>query len=164
MGAPSGRKPKPRSLREAYQASQDAQNFYAMMAGKTPVDYVSALPEKRIYKKRGTSGEPTEAQILKAIMELLRKHPKVAKVWRQNSGTFAMQYGAKTHYVRANSAKGMSDIMGILKTGRTLAVEVKSRTGKVAPHQQQFLDDINAGGGLAFVARSVDDVITKLGD
>ena len=157
------RKPaKQRSLREAYQASQDATNFYAAMAGKPPVDLVGALPAKRAYKARGSSGEPTEAQILKAIMQLLKKHPMVAKVWRQNSGTAQYQYGAKTSYVRFNTAKGMSDIMGILKDGRTLCIETKSRTGKVQPHQQAFLDSINAAGGLAFVARSTDDVINKL--
>jgi len=30
------------------------------------------------------------------------------------------------------------------------------------PHQQDFLDLINEGGGLAFVARSVEDVTVRL--
>jgi len=107
--------------------------------------------------------KPQERDVLKAIMELLHKHPKVGKVWRQNSGTFTKQYGSKTHYIRANTAKGMSDIMGILKDGRTLAIEVKSPTGKLQPHQREFLLTIYKAGGLAFVARSVDDVIEKLG-
>ena len=113
--------------------------------------------------ERKPSGKPLEKDTLKAIMELLHRHPKVAKVWRQNSGTFQKQYGSKTHYIRANTAKGMSDIMGLLKDGRTLCVECKSPTGKVLPHQQQFLDEINAAGGLAFVARSLNDVINQLG-
>lgn len=157
------RKPaKQRSLREAYQASQDATNFYAAMAGKPPINLVGALPPKREYKARGSSGEPTEAQILKAIMELLRKHPKVAKVWRQNSGAARYQYGDKTSYVNFNTAKGMSDIMGILKTGRMLCIEVKSRTGKVAPHQQEFLESITKAGGVAFVARDIETVVNVL--
>lgn len=133
-------------------------SFYAPAYGKTAPE-IPAARAPRAVKPRT---EPSEAELLKAIMALLKRHPKVAKVWRQNSGVAQYQYGSKTSYVRFNSAKGMSDIMGILKTGRTLAIEVKNRTRKVDPHQQQFLDDINAGGGLAFVARSLDDVIDKL--
>jgi len=106
--------------------------------------------------------KPQERDILKAIMQLLQKHPKVGKVWRQNSGTFKMGYGESQRYVRANTAKGMADIMGILKDGRTLAIECKSPTGTVKQHQKEFLDAITKAGGLAFVARSVDDVINQL--
>lgn len=125
---------------------------------------IAALKE-RIEKPstpRKPSGKPQERDILKAILQLLSKHPKVARVWRQNSGTFSKQYGNKTHYIRANTAKGMSDIMGVLKDGRTLCVEVKSPTGIVHAHQHEFLNSIAAAGGVAFVARSLDDVITKL--
>ena len=48
--------------------------------------------------------------------------------------------------------------------GRFLAVEVKAEKGRVAPHQQDFIDSINARGGLAFVARSVDDIESRLGE
>lgn len=128
---------------------------------------IAKLRAKMDAPRRATSpakprSEPSEAEILKAIMQLLHKHPKVAKVWRQNSGTFVKQYGDRTHYIRANTAKGMSDIMGILKDGRTLAIEVKSRTGIVAAHQHEFLNSISAAGGVAFVARSVDDVLERL--
>jgi hypothetical protein len=113
--------------------------------------------------ERKASGKPLEKDTLKAIMELLHRHPKVGKVWRQNSGTFKMGYGESQRYVRANTAKGMADIMGILKDGRTLAIEVKSPTGLVKPHQYEFLEAIRNAGGMAFVARSVDDVINQLG-
>lgn len=129
-----------------------------------PVPVSLAEPVRKQRAARQPSGDASEASILKAIMQLLKVHPKVARVWRQNSGTFVKQYGDKTHYIRSNTAKGMSDIMGILKDGRTLAVEVKSRTGIVAEHQQDFLDSITSAGGVAFVARSVDDVVTKLGE
>lgn len=109
-----------------------------------------------------TSSEPSEAQILKAILQLLHRHPKVAKVWRENSGSFKQTYGDKTRYIRANTAHGMSDIMGILRDGRTLSIEVKSAKGIVHAHQHEFLNDIVKAGGVAFVARSVDDVIKKL--
>ena len=56
------------------------------------------------------------------------------------------------------SKNGVSDILGILPGGRLLAVEVKTNRGRVSPLQQLFLDAINRKGGLAFVARSVDEV------
>lgn len=153
---------KPRTLREQYEVANAADRHYALLSGKPAAFQTEIAPiRKRAAPK--PSGEPTEAQILKAIMQLLNRHPKVSKVWRQNSGTFQMQYGDKTRYVRANTAKGMSDIMGILKDGRTLCIEVKTRTGKVQPHQTDFLIAINKAGGIAFVARSVDDVLLNLG-
>jgi hypothetical protein len=44
-----------------------------------------------------------------------------------------------------------------------LAIEVKRPSGRVQPEQRAFLDKASAGGGLAFVARSVSDVWDRLG-
>jgi hypothetical protein len=60
------------------------------------------------------------------------------------------------------SAPGVPDIVGCYQ-GRLLAIEVKAPKGVVSDHQQRFIDNINAAGGLAFVCRSVDDVIIGLG-
>lgn len=54
--------------------------------------------------------------------------------------------------------KGVSDILGIMKGGRLLAIEVKTPVGRLTPEQDKFLKLITAAGGLAFVARSLDDV------
>ena len=35
--------------------------------------------------------------------------------------------------------------------------------GKVTPAQQEFLDNINSNGGVAFVARSIEDVQQHIG-
>jgi hypothetical protein len=61
------------------------------------------------------------------------------------------------------SVPGLPDITGVLKGGRGFWIEVKAPKGVVSDHQQRFIDNINAAGGLAFVARSVDDVIIGLG-
>lgn len=58
--------------------------------------------------------------------------------------------------------KGVSDCLGLLPDGRFLAIEIKARYGKVSPEQQRFIDDVNNSGGVAFVARSVQDVVDKL--
>lgn len=41
-----------------------------------------------------------------------------------------------------------------------LAIEVKTRTGRLAPHQKVFLDEITSRGGVSMVARSLEDVET----
>jgi len=124
---------------------------------------IPAEPKKRAPAK--PSGEPSEAEILRAIIQLLHRHPRVAQCWRQNSGTFQERNrDGSVRYIRANTAKGMSDIMGILKDGRTLAIEVKSRTGRMRPGQEEFLQTIRSAGGVAGVCRSVEDAQRLLGD
>lgn len=53
---------------------------------------------------------------------------------------------------------GTSDILGIMKDGRFLAIEVKSKYGKPSPEQTLFIQKIKANGGIAFVARSISEV------
>jgi hypothetical protein len=124
-------------------------------------------PKKRVKREPAPAEQrqPSEAEILRAIMQLLKRHPRVAQAWRQNSGTFQEHNrDGSTRYIRANTAKGMSDIMGVLKDGRTLAIEVKSRTGRMRPGQEEFLETIRSAGGVAGVCRSVDDAVRLLGD
>jgi hypothetical protein len=58
--------------------------------------------------------------------------------------------------------KGVPDILGSFN-GRLMGIEVKTVTGKLSDAQERFIQNINAAGGIAFVARSVDDVIENLG-
>jgi len=57
---------------------------------------------------------------------------------------------------------GIADIIGVLPGGRTLAIEVKTAKGRLTPEQHKFITEVNANGGLAFVARSLDDVKSRL--
>lgn len=57
---------------------------------------------------------------------------------------------------------GIADILGCYK-GRFLAIEVKRNGKEPTELQQAFLDAVKEAGGIAFVARSVDDVIAALG-
>ena len=153
-----------RTLRETIMANQRSMDLYAAMSNKPRVEFdIPPEPRKRAPAK--PSGEPSEADILRAIMALLRHHPKVASHWRQNSGTFQERNrDGSVRYIRANTQKGMSDIMGVLRDGRTLAIEVKSRTGRMRPGQEEFLATIRQAGGVAGVCRSVDDAVRLLGD
>ena len=58
--------------------------------------------------------------------------------------------------------KGHPDLSGMLRGGRALYVECKSSVGKLTEEQAAFLSLVNQHGGLAFVARSVDDVLKHL--
>lgn len=69
---------------------------------------------------------------------------------------------------------GGADIIGITPVtitpdmvGKTLGVftahEVKTRTGRVSKEQQTFIDAVKRAGGIAGVARSVEDAIELIG-
>ena len=77
-------------------------------------------------------------------------------------------FDPKTKRFRRNTSpyriKGVADILGVLPNGRALAIELKSATGRLTPEQKSFLERVNASGGLAFMARSIEDVKGALGD
>lgn len=100
-----------------------------------------------------------EAAALIEVLRALRNHPAVAWAERQNSGAFKTPEG---QFVRFGWP-GCSDVLGQLRDGRLLAVEVKSPAGRLRPEQQQFIDLVSGAGGVAFVARSCADVHRALG-
>lgn len=54
---------------------------------------------------------------------------------------------------------GSSDLIGITPDGRFLAVEVKTATGRVSKEQQTFIDAVRRSGGIAGIARSIEDAL-----
>ena len=157
-GKTRGRK----TLRETLEENAKGLAYLCAMAGKPmppgSTDLLDAMKPKRSTAGRSDPTKPLEKDVLKAVLHLLRAHPHVAWVARINSGTFM----DGDRYVQANSQRGMSDILGMFKGGRLLAVEVKRPGAKLMPHQQEFLDRINAGGGLAFMASDASDVLSIL--
>jgi hypothetical protein len=157
-----------KTLREVMTDHQRTEDTLAALWGK-PRRELPIPPEPKKRAKRepqpAEQREPSEAEILRAIIQLLHRHPRVAQAWRQNSGTFQERNrDGSVRYIRANTQKGMSDIMGVLRDGRTLAIEVKSRTGRMRPGQEEFLQTIRSAGGVAGVCRSVEDALKLLGD
>jgi hypothetical protein len=70
--------------------------------------------------------------------------------------------------VQFGLCKGSADLIGYRSititpemVGQQVAVfasiEVKTPTGRIRPEQQQWLDTVQAAGGIAGVARSVED-------
>ena len=99
-----------------------------------------------------------EAMALIEVLKALRAHPAVAWVERQNTGAVRMG----NRFVKFGWP-GCSDVLGQLRDGRFLAVEVKAQSGKLRPEQAVFLDRIAGAGGVSFVARDCRDVFKQLG-
>lgn len=109
--------------------------------------------------------EPTETEVLSAVLQALRYHQSVAWCQRMNSGAGKLTYpdGKQSRFLRFGFP-GCPDIIGQLKDGRFLAVEVKRPSGDVSPDQAAFLEMVRKNGGVGFVARRVEDVWVALND
>lgn len=69
----------------------------------------------------------------------------------------------RTHNARYLPVQvGISDIVGVLPGGRILAIEVKTSKGYLSGAQGDFLARVNQHGGLAFSARSIEEVIAEV--
>jgi hypothetical protein len=85
-------------------------------------------------------------------------------VWRQNNAPI---FDRKRNVYRAhNGMKGLPDIQGMMPLGKlthpqSFFIEVKTQKGKVSPEQAAFIETATRHGHLAFVARSLDDVIAR---
>jgi hypothetical protein len=80
-------------------------------------------------------------------------------VWRNNTGVLKDSTGRP---VKFGLCPGSSDVIGIAPNGSFLAVEVKSKTGRVSPKQQTFIDAVNRSGGIAGVARSSEEAVALI--
>lgn len=96
-----------------------------------------------------------EGEIQNAIMEYLWYNKILA--WRNNN---TPTFNIKTNTYRSMgkwAKKGVSDIIAI-KNGTVYFIEVKAKGKYPSKEQKQFIIDVNEAGGIAFVARSIDDV------
>ena len=99
-----------------------------------------------------------ESEIQKACLEFLQWN-KIFCYINTSSGV----YDPTRRVFRTNkNMKGVSDIIGICPDGRFLAIEIKAEKEKVSEDQQVFLENVATKGGVAFVARSVDELESKL--
>lgn len=107
---------------------------------------------------------PSEHQVQTACLQYLAVCPSVAWAERINTGAVKIpgEPGRKPRFVRYGFP-GCSDIIGQLKDGRFLAVEVKSRTGRATEAQAAFLKRVATSGGVSGVVRSTGDLQALLG-
>jgi hypothetical protein len=89
------------------------------------------------------------------------------RLFRNNTGTLRDQYGRPVSF---GLARGSSDLIGYRTititpemVGQQVAVftsiEVKTATGRLRPEQRAWLETVQAAGGIAGVARSVEDAL-----
>lgn len=98
-----------------------------------------------------------EAAALVEVLKALTAHPAVAWCERMNSG--AAKIGNR--FVRFGWT-GCPDVLGQMKDGRLIGVEVKAAKGRLRPEQAVFLERIRCAGGVSFVARDCRDVRWEL--
>ena len=103
-----------------------------------------------------TNSRP-EAAALVEVLKALRTHPAVAWCERMNTGAAKVE----GRFIRFGF-KGCPDVLGQLKDGRLLGVEVKAKAGRLRAEQALFLERIRCAGGVAFVARDCRDVREQL--
>lgn len=98
----------------------------------------------------------SEKQIENQILNWLEW--KNIYAWKtKTTGTFDRRRGCFISTSRLYR-KGVADVIGILPMGRLFAIEVKSQKGRLQENQKTFLGEIEKRGGLALVARSLEDV------
>ena len=110
----------------------------------------------------------SEAVIQQQIRLALVSGP--VRLWRNNAGTLPDRQGRPVQF---GLCRGSSDLIGLRSitigpehVGQTIAVfaavEVKSATGRPTPDQRAFIDTVQSMGGLAGIARSVEDAAAIL--
>lgn len=122
-------------------------------------------------KRKGKPLPRPEREILRAILDYLATRRDVV-AWRNNVG--AVKEGER--FIRFGM-KGLPDIIGwkrldivvpghpldlTLHPAAFLAIEVKAHGAPIRPEQAAFLEQARAAGCIAFVARSIEDVIRGL--
>lgn len=100
----------------------------------------------------------SEKDIQRDIMNILCCHPNVAFCWVTTTGR--MRSSAGKYYTLGYP--GIADIIGMLRDGRMLALEVKDKGGKTTKDQDCFLESVNHWGGLGAVVRSAEEVLAIL--
>lgn len=101
-----------------------------------------------------------EQDLVNLCLQWLRLHR--CMVWRQNQGGMTISGPGKSRFMRFCHQDGISDIIGLLPTGRFLAVECKQPGKKPTDNQDEFLREVVATRGVAICVTSLQDLQTKL--
>lgn len=97
----------------------------------------------------------TEAELQAEILLAVGSRPD-CRIWRNNTGVGRTLSGQR---VIRFGLVGSADLLGILRGGRFLAVEVKTAKGRQSESQRNFQRMIEAMGGVYVLARDVQTVV-----
>lgn len=101
-----------------------------------------------------------EGAIVAACLEFL--HYAGVTAWRNNSGAVKYKNASGASRFLRYGKVGSADIIGWMPDGRFLGVECKTSTGRLSETQKVWLAELRKSGGVAVVARSVDDLIEAM--
>lgn len=100
----------------------------------------------------------TEKDIQRAIIDYLRLKRFI--VFKHNSTQFGVRNGEA--FALKSGDRGISDIICCSLEGRFVAIECKTKKGVPTEEQLAFLKAVILNKGIAFIARSLDDVVDAL--
>jgi hypothetical protein len=80
------------------------------------------------------------------------------RIWRRNVGAMKTANGRTVKF----GTPGEADIQGILKGGTFIAIEVKTKKGRLSKKQINWGKMILKFGGIYTVARSVEDAVSAV--
>ena len=103
-------------------------------------------------------GSRDHAVLVKEILLACGARPD-CRIWTNNTGVGrALNHDGIIHF----GLKGSADIIGILHSGKFLAIEVKTGEAKQSKEQIAFMNMIRRFGGYYFLVRSVEDAVTAI--
>ena len=153
---------KRKPLRETMAENAKVMDMYAKLSGHpTPASYTALTmhgrPQKAPRAVPKPSGIPLEADVSKAVAQLLAVHPNVKFAVRQNSGAAYLpgKNGASVpvwfwkFVKRSGIEMRVTDYWGMLQDGRMVSIEVK-RPGWKKPTDQREREQANFIGAVGF--------------
>jgi len=83
-------------------------------------------------------------------------------IYAWSNPTRAVYDSKRGAWRKMKGGKGVADILGMLPSGRFVAVECKCGKDTLRPDQRAFRDAVAANGGLFILARCVGDLHDKI--
>jgi hypothetical protein len=117
-----------------------------------------SLTEKEVFgprRQRRRKGPTPESLVLNACLKWLGDRHVFC--WRNNTGAMALSDGGYIAFGHVGSA----DIIGLLPTGRFLAIECKSAKGRQSEDQREFQAHVERNGGVYILAHSLAEMVTE---
>lgn len=121
--------------------------------GQLSLPTVARLPAKLARTGRRKRGGNAETELQNAILDWAALHPREIRLIRVQCGAALGLHGG---FMKL-APKGTADLLGwAFGPGKFVACEVKLPGEDLEPEQDQFLREVHAAGGWAFVGRDVE--------
>lgn len=131
--------------------NQKRNGFKKALRQKLSEELLEQRPSRKKYKKE-------EQTILKACLDFLRL--KGCVVFRNNAGVVFVEEKGRRRAIRMGTP-GAPDIIGCAPGGIFIAIECKTKNGRVSQKQKDFLENIKNLGGFSLIVRNVEGLIEE---